>query len=225
MNTAARPTPTQARSRRTEEALIRSALRLFRERGVDAVTTTDIAAAAGVAPATVNRRFGDKSTLVSEAFRVFVDETLAMLESAAPLRVPPTRGKHMVGLSAEVTVVVMSFYRANQALLQSAYVRALSDDEFATGLRRLRQHIRAMLRDQFLAHQSEIGHPNPPLAIDFALSQAMAMLAARHEAARLEVDAIDERAFLRELLRSLLTYLAVPHTPAAIDAALTARGL
>src|SRR5512139_2726485 len=111
----------QDRSRRTEQALLDAALALFRERGVEAVTVGDIAAAAGVAPATIYRRFGDKEGLLKEAFARFTEGALEMLEVAPPVR--PHR--HFVALVADVTALVVRFSQANQRLLQSSYAKAL----------------------------------------------------------------------------------------------------
>lgn len=223
MATASRPRPAQERSRRTERALLESALGLFRERGVDAVKMQDVAAVAGVSPATINRRFGDKDGLVREAFRAFIERSLAMLAAASPAAEKRRGG--IVELAAEITAAVMRYSQENQGILQSAYARALVDEEFAAGLRELRIRTLALLRGRFGAHVAEIGHPEPSLAIEFALAQAVAMLSARHEAARLEVGAMDDRVFVRELMRSLLAYLEVPFTPRAVEKALSARGL
>lgn len=218
-----RPAPRQDRSRRTEQALLDAALGLFRERGVDAVTVGDIAAAAGVAPATIYRRFTDKAGLEREAFARFVDRSLAMLEAAPP---PRARGR-FINHTAEATLLVVAFIRANQRLLQSAYARALSDDFYADRLVALRTRTFATLKAHFLVQAGDIAHPDPALAIDFVLRQAVAMLSARLEAGRLEVGAgaMTDGVFLRELLRSILSYLQVPHTALEIDRALAARGL
>lgn len=216
-----RQAPCQARSRRTEQSLIETALRLYRERGVDAVTLQEIALAAGVAPATINRRFGDKDGLQREVFRTFIDSAMAMLDAIGP----GPKARNLVDLTAQVAVVVLGFTRANQAYLQSAYARALVDDEYAAGIRELRGRVFAHLRAQLRSHVDEIGHPDPALAIGFALHQALAMLSARMDAGKLDVDVIDERVFFRELLRSLLAYLQVPASEERIDRALSAHGL
>lgn len=219
----ARPAPRQDRSRRTEQALLDAALALFRERGVDAVTVGEIAAAAGVAPATIYRRFGDKEGLLKEAFARFVTDALAMLD-AAPA---PAGRPGFVSLVADVTALVWGFSQANQRLLQSSYAKALADDFYAGHLVTLRARVFALLRERFLLRTAEIGHPEPARAIDFALRQAVAMLSARLEAGRLEVrdGTMDDATFVRELLRSILAYLQVPYTAADIDRALAARGL
>ncbi len=220
---APRPAPKQARSRRTEQALLDAALALFSAQGVEAVTVGEIAAAAGVAPATIYRRFGDKEGLVKEAFARFIDQALAMLDAAPAV---PER-QAFVPLVADVAALVVRFSQANQRMLQSAYAKALADDFYASRLVMLRARVFALLKERFLHRAGDIQHPQPAVAIDFALRQAVAMLSARMEASRLEVGdgANDDRTFVRELLRSILSYLQAPYTAQDIDRALTARGL
>lgn len=219
----ARPAPKQDRSRRTEQALLDAALSLFLARGVEAVTVSDIATAAGVAPATIYRRFGDKEGLLKEAFARFTDHALRIL-ALAPA---PRPGRSLVPLAADVAALVVRFAQGNRRLLRSSYAKALADDFYAARLLELRRRTFALLKQYFLGQAGEIGHPDPELAIDFALRQAVAMLSARLEAGQLEVDegAISDAAFVRELLRSILSYLQVPYTAQAIDRALAARGL
>lgn len=216
-----RTAPRQDRSRRTEQALLDAALGLFRARGADAVTVGDIAGAAGVAPATIYRRFTDKEGLQRVVFRTFIARATAMVDALQPGR----RAPGLVDLMAQVTAVVLAFTRANQRYLQSAYARALVDDDYAAGIRELRASVLASLRSQVRAHAAEIGHPEPALAIEFVLQQALAMLSARMDAGKLEVAALEERDFFRELLRSLLGYLQVKTDVAQIDAALARQGL
>ena len=218
-----RPAPKQDRSRRTEQALLDAALALFTERGVEAVTVGDIAAAAGVAPATIYRRFGDKEGLLKEAFARFTGNALTML-AAVP---PPSPRQGFVTLVSDVAALTWAFSRSHQRLLQSGYAKALADDFYASHLLALRTRVFAVLKQHFMHRAAEIGHPQPALAIDFTLRQAVAMLSARLEAGRLEVGdgTMDDAAFVRELVRSILSYLQVPYTAPAIDRALAARGL
>ncbi len=60
---------TQERARKTFEALIEAASKLFVERGFDATQTPDIAAAAGVSVGTFYRYFSDKKEIYIEATR------------------------------------------------------------------------------------------------------------------------------------------------------------
>jgi AcrR family transcriptional regulator len=218
----ARPASRQDRSRRTEQALLDAALELFRERGVDAVTVADIAAAAGVAPATIYRRFGDKDGLLKEAFASFTGMAMHVLEMV-PLRVD----QDAVELLADITTTVMHFSQGNQRLLQSSYAKALVDEFYEAQMVALRRHTIATLKRHFQSKAGEIAHPQPDIAIDFVLRQAVAMLSARLVTGKLEAgsDEMSDAMFLRELMRSLLGYLQVPHTSDAIDRALSARGL
>ncbi len=52
------------------ERLLQEAMRLFGERGVDAVTTREICAAAGVNPGAIHYHFGDKDGLYREVLRL-----------------------------------------------------------------------------------------------------------------------------------------------------------
>lgn len=219
-----RPQPQQERSRRSEQLLLEAALRLFHARGVEAITVADIAAEAGMAPASIYRRFGDKEGLLREAYRHFIHDALSMLEMVPPVT-PGEPG--YVQQMAKITSLVVRFSRANQALLQSSYARSLTDDYYASAMLDLRARVLSALKQHFLSLRAEIHHPEPERALDFVLRQAVAMLSARLEAAHLEVPegAMDEPVFLRELMRSILGYLQVPFTTDEIDNALRRYGL
>ncbi|MGH8492102.1 MAG: TetR/AcrR family transcriptional regulator [Moraxellaceae bacterium] len=219
-----RPQSRQDRSRHTEQVLLDAALQLFRERGFETITVGDIASRAGVAPASIYRRFGDKEGLLREAYRHFISHALGMLETM-PTSTPQERS--YVERLALVTSLVMRYSHANQHLLQSSFARALVDDYYATALRELRAGVLAALKRHFLERVHEIHHPEPELAVDFALRQAVAMLSARLEAGQLEVGtgAIPEPVFLRELMRSILGYLQISFSSAEVDAALRRHGL
>lgn len=64
----AAPDPTPAPPPR--ERLLQEAMRLFGERGFDAVTTREICAAAGVNPGAIHYHFGDKDGLYAEVLRL-----------------------------------------------------------------------------------------------------------------------------------------------------------
>ncbi len=218
-----RPKSHQQRSQRTEQVLLDAALRLFRERGVEAVTVADIAAAADVAPATIYRRFGDKEGLLKEAFSRFVHESQQVLD------LTPSERRHssVVQVTADTTALVLQFTRANQRLLQSSYAKALVDTHYASQLVLLRQRTISTLKRYLQLFEEEIKHPNPELALDFALRQAMAMVTARFEAGQLEVEqgSMTDAVFVRELMRSILSYLQVRFSAQELEGALCARGL
>ena len=73
---------------RTRRAIAEAALRLFAERGYDAVTVAEVASAADVAPRTVHRYFPDKEELLFSEDLGLVDELGRWLQ-ARPREDPP----------------------------------------------------------------------------------------------------------------------------------------
>lgn len=81
-----RAAPTQERSRRTLDSIMKSADTLFEQRGVDNTTMTEIASTAKVSIGTVYRFFPTKVELVEE----YVDRYLEHLMSAESIELPET---------------------------------------------------------------------------------------------------------------------------------------
>jgi len=69
---------------RRQEAIVRAAYRLFADRGYDATTVADIAAAAEVAPRTVAMYFPSKQDIALSRFSQAADELTAALRDRAP---------------------------------------------------------------------------------------------------------------------------------------------
>lgn len=79
------PRPTRADALKNRELLLETAQRLFAEKGVDAVSMSEIAAAAGVGKGTLYRNFADKAALCQELLdtdmRAFQTKVLGRLRA------------------------------------------------------------------------------------------------------------------------------------------------
>jgi AcrR family transcriptional regulator len=80
--TAARKTPVQQRSRRTVDAILGAAARILVEDGYSAMTTNDVAAAAGVSIGSLYQYFPNKDALL----RALVERHLDAVECALATR-------------------------------------------------------------------------------------------------------------------------------------------
>jgi AcrR family transcriptional regulator len=102
---------------RNRTLLLAAAHRLITERGAEAVTTDDIAAAAGVGKGTLFRRFGSRAGLMI----VLLDED-EKVQQQAFLFGPPPLGPGAPPLERLIAYgrVRLTFVRAHQALLSDA---------------------------------------------------------------------------------------------------------
>jgi AcrR family transcriptional regulator len=106
--------PERADAARNRQRVLDAARQLFRERGVRAVTMSDVAEAAGVAKGTVFHRFGDRAglalALVDEQERALQDRVLRGPPPLGPGAPPSERLLAFLGALTELTV-------ANRGLL------------------------------------------------------------------------------------------------------------
>ncbi len=199
----------QMRSQETQNSLMNAALQLFRENGFDVVTVSDIALQAGVSPGTIYRRFSDKEGLLNAVHVYFTEQALEIMTGAEKSNM--FEGLSLQELLIEVIKIIENFVKGNQRLLQSSYSKALTDERFAERFVSVRKKVFSTLRRHFLKRKEEIKHPNPEIALDFALRFAMGTLHYRIEAVNLEValEPLTDEEFNQELMRAFLNYLGV----------------
>ncbi len=203
--------PKQVRSQETQDTLMNAALMLFKERGFEVVTVGDIALQAGVSPATIYRRFSDKEGLLQAVHEYFTQQALDLMAKVEKSNV--LDDLTLTELLRSVMTIIHNFVEGNQRLLQASYSKALSDERFADRFVAVRKKVFATLRKHFLKRRKEIGHPNPELALDFALRMTMGALTYRIESVNLEValEPLTDEQFSLELMRAFLNYLEVPY--------------
>ncbi len=136
------PRPERADAARNRERLLAAAARLFAARGVAAVSTDEIAAAAGVGKGTLYRRFGDKSGLAA----ALLDERESALQAALLTGPPPLGpGAEPVDRLAAFVAAYVGFADAHLDLVGLSQT-ASPGARLRTGSHRLwRHHCRLLL--------------------------------------------------------------------------------
>lgn len=166
------PTHQQDRSRATAERLVEATLQLLAQDGLEGAAVPRIAAAAGVAPASIYRRFVDKDGLLRAAFMQLLtrghDDNRSKL---APLLVGDTLAatlRNMVGL-------LRGQYRGHPKLVRALarYIESDPDSPFAHEARStMRANLDLLVELMLAAHRDDIAHPAPARALQFVTMNA-----------------------------------------------------
>lgn len=206
----------QQRSRKTLARLLSATIAMLDKHGLGGATIPRIAAAAGVAPASVYRRFKDRDALFRAAF-------LSVLEqgrdaAAKAIRPDSFKNPTLEGAVNGIVTIVLRQYREHPRLL-TALVRYMEDDTD----KRFKKKALALIAENFrrlidllLTFRSEIAHPDAERAVAFGLLSV---------ASSIEMRALGEVSLWREILpesdqelhaeftRILLAYLRAPAKP------------
>jgi len=122
-----RTTPQQARSQARISAALEAAVGLLEREGVDAVTTTRIAAEAGMAVGSVYRYFPDREAILDSIWKAYLAEFGELMDDLGD-RAEKESWDDPVGLVIDAFV---AFYRARPALRAIWFGSRLSDDVMA----------------------------------------------------------------------------------------------
>ena len=202
--------PQQQRSRETLARLLKATINMLEEHGLSGATIPRIAGAAGVAPASVYRRFRDKDALYRAAF-------LQALETSAEItrktmRIESFKDQTMEGVAGELVSAVLKQYRTGPGVIR-ALLRFIEDDTDKAFQKRALAIISGNFEriiQLLLTFRAEIAHPNPRRAITFALLSMVTAVEVRTlEEVSLwrELLPVSDRELHRELTHSLLAYL------------------
>ena len=173
MTTPTTPHPhLQERSRATAARLLDATLELLAETGLEGAVIPAIAARAGVAPASVYRRFTDKDGLLRAAFMQLLNRSKdATREQLAPLLLADTLAatlRNMVGL-------LRGQYRQHPKLVRglARYIESDPDSPFAHEARAtMRANLDLLVELMLAAHHDDIAHPAPARALQFVAMNA-----------------------------------------------------
>jgi AcrR family transcriptional regulator len=197
----------QTRSRKTQEGLLDAAEELFSEKGLDATSVADIAQHAGSSVGAVYHHFRDKNALLFALLERSGEEYRATTREA----VEPARweGASIVDILRGYLEFSLEVARTRPGLGRAILEAVLREPGLREQQRELNGELMARLNELLRARRSEIGHPDPELAIGFVLDQQSSMLKARIDGLTLRPQLADRNddEFVGEAVRSACAYL------------------
>jgi len=164
--------PQQERSRLTLHRLLSAAEALLEHGGLDAATVPAIAEAAGVSVGVIYRRFPNKDALLRAVYERFFITTaeqnvlrLQSLNVAEAMKIPLPR------LVRGIVRGMVEGYRRRRGLLRALtlYARTHPDASFRRSAQKMNRATMTALVALLESYRDQIGHPDPPAAIDFAI--------------------------------------------------------
>lgn len=168
--------PQQARSRHTLHRLLSAAEALLEHGGLDAATVPAIAEAAGVSVGVVYRRFPNKDALLRAVyerfFRTMEEQNTLRLHSVAALQLP------LESLAQGVVLGIAEGYRRKRGLLRALmrYARTHPDAAFRRAARKMNREAMNGIVTLLLTRRDAIQHPDPEIAIEFAVITIASLL-------------------------------------------------
>jgi AcrR family transcriptional regulator len=206
--------PQQARSRESTRKLLKAAADVLGQHGVEGTTIPRIAQHAGLTPGAVYRRFTDKDSLLETAIIGILerqDERLRIALTPAMARQIP-----LPVFAEQVIASMLVSYRANARLLRALrqFVQGRGHTLFLRKAARLEMRTFQYVVELFLVHRKDVKHPDPQMAVSFALmmltSTLIELILVDHDLENWQaVIPKDDQSLKRELLRSFLSYLGV----------------
>jgi len=206
--------PQQARSRESMRKLLKAATEVLGQHGLEGATIPRIAQHAGLTPGAIYRRFPDKDALLETVIiGIFErqDERLRMMLTPAMARQIP------LSVFAEQLINNMLVgYRASAGLLRAIrqFVQGRDRTSFYRKITKLEMRTHQYLVELFLVHRKEVKHPDPQMAVSFALmmltSSLIELILVDHDMKYWQaVIPRNDLPLKSELLRSFLRYLGI----------------
>jgi AcrR family transcriptional regulator len=183
--------PKQQRSRETLVRLLRATVATLEEHGLEGTTIPRVAAAAGIAPATVYRRFRDKDALYRAVFLMLLEKSVVGTRKV--LRAQAAEARTLEGAVEKLVAIMIRQYRDHPGLLR-ALIRFVETDEDASFKKKALAHLAgniATAGDVLLAFRKQIARAAPERAVLFGLLSVATVL---------EVRALEPVSMWRELL-------------------------
>ena len=205
--------PQQQRSRETLARLLKATIETLEEYGLDGATIPRIASAAGVAPASVYRRFRDRDALYRAALMDALERSAAA--SRKTLRLESFKDRTLEGVIGRLVVISIEQYRSQPGIMRALtrFIENDSDEHFrAQALAIVAGNFERVI-EMLMAFRDEIAHPHPKRAITFGLLTMATIIEVRAlEPVSMwhELMPISDHLLQAEVARNFLAYLRSP---------------
>lgn len=206
--------PQQARSRESLNKLLRAAQEVLGQKGLKGATIPVIAQHAGLTPGAVYRRFRDKDALLEAV----ILRMLKRQDEGIRVALTPDMARQIpLPVFAEQLIhSLLASYRRQAGMIRAMrqFTQARLQTPFFRRAARLEVSTYQYLVELFLVHREEIQHPEPKIAVSFAI---MTLISTLMELVVAEGDLKlwktllpqDDAALKVELSRAFLSYLGV----------------
>jgi AcrR family transcriptional regulator len=208
--------PQQARSRESLRKLLKAAAEVLGQHGLEGATIPRIAQHAGMTPGAIYRRFPDKDALLETVILRILerqDERLRMMFTPDMARQIP-----LAVFAEQLINSMLMSYRANAGLLRALrqFAQGRDHTSFYRKVTRMEMDTYQYVVELFLVHRKDVKHPDPQMAVSFALmmlsSALIELILVDHDMKNWQaVIPRDDLALKRELLRSFLSYLGIEY--------------
>jgi AcrR family transcriptional regulator len=202
--------PQQQRSRDSLARLLAATIETLETDGLEGATIPRIAVAAGIAPASVYRRFRDRDALYRAALMDALERSAEA--SRKTLRLESFADATLDGVVGQLVSITMQQYRTQPGLMRALtrFVERDSDDVFrASALAIVVGNFRRII-DMLLVFRDEMADPDPRRAITFALLTMATIIEVRAlERVSMwhELMPLSDSDLHAEVTRTVLTYL------------------
>jgi AcrR family transcriptional regulator len=202
--------PLQARSRQTRERLLTATLAIIEEKGIAGVTIPTVAAAAGLSPGSVYRRFDDKEAMIRIAFLRFLESSQDT--NQASLGSDRLRALTLEGALLAITRGLVAQYRGRTGLLKALdqYLEVQADATFRDRAVSIIEANLQLVIGALLPFHDRIAAADPERGITFALLSAITVIEAHklhHSPVWSRVFPLDDDGLAAETARAMTAYL------------------
>jgi AcrR family transcriptional regulator len=199
----------QARSEQTQRRLLRAAEALIAERGLAQVSVADIVRRAGSSVGGFYARFRDKDELLLALHERFIAGLDARLEERT--RPEAWHGASLAEIVRPAIAEIVQIYFEKHRLIAAFTARAFHSPVAAKQGLSFRKRLVKRVTALVLTRDSEIGHPEPELAISFGLQMLLGVMSQMVMIGELRAGGrtLTQRDITTQLTEAFLAYLQV----------------